>query len=84
MGHSPSLPDVPPKRRFTQDLHGATLRKTAFFPDSVSKILLVFIHWWEMQTYLYGTFLCEVAYTTLFSRMDEVLAVLLHDSNLTV
>jgi hypothetical protein len=28
---------VPPKRRFTQDLHGATFQKTAFFVDTAVK-----------------------------------------------
>jgi hypothetical protein len=33
--------DVPPKHRFTQDLHGATSQKTAFFFFAITLHILV-------------------------------------------
>jgi hypothetical protein len=53
---------VPPKCRFTQDLHGATSQETAFFlTEPVFHILPVIIRKWKMQTYLRGSFPIKIA-----------------------
>jgi hypothetical protein len=46
---------VPPKRPFTQDLHGATSQKTPFFNYTVNTVKLI-----NCRRYIYAEYLVSI------------------------